>query len=156
MTSVIFAPCEAEKKYWNVPDIVFHYTSPDSLVEIINAKQLWFSRFDCLNDTGEGKYIQEIYARVLDKLRSENQIDGDFLNKVEGVKPSYCRFFRQPGKQGTKSDDGVTVYEGFDVTTKPYICCFSKEDDSLPMWNYYSKNGSYEGYNIGFHYRETV
>lgn len=36
-----------------------------------------------------------------------------------------------------------------------YICCFSKARDSLPMWNYYTKDGKYEGYNIGFSFFET-
>lgn len=29
-----------------------------------------------------------------------------------------------------------------------YLCCFSSDPDSLAMWNYYSKIGHYEGYNI--------
>ncbi len=34
---------------------------------------------------------------------------------------------------------------------KKYICSFSKNQDSLAMWNYYSKDSKYEGYNIGFY-----
>lgn len=32
-----------------------------------------------------------------------------------------------------------------------YLCSFSQNKDSLPMWNYYSKSQHYEGYNIGFY-----
>lgn len=32
-----------------------------------------------------------------------------------------------------------------------YLCSFSKNKDSLAMWNYYSKGNKYEGFNIGFY-----
>lgn len=31
-----------------------------------------------------------------------------------------------------------------------YICCFSEKNDELSLWNYYLKNDTYNGYNIGF------
>ena len=31
-----------------------------------------------------------------------------------------------------------------------YVFCTSTESDSLNMWNYYVKDGAYQGYNIGF------
>lgn len=29
-----------------------------------------------------------------------------------------------------------------------FVCCFSLEEDSLPMWNYYTKEINNQGYNI--------
>ena len=34
-----------------------------------------------------------------------------------------------------------------------FVASFSKESDSLPMWNYYSKNHKYEGFAIGLSHR---
>lgn len=34
--------------------------------------------------------------------------------------------------------------------TQTFVCCFSLEDDSLPMWNYYTKEVNNQGYNIEF------
>lgn len=31
-----------------------------------------------------------------------------------------------------------------------FVCCFSLDKDSLPMWNYYTKENSHQGYNIEF------
>lgn len=31
-----------------------------------------------------------------------------------------------------------------------FVCCFSLEDDSLPLWNYYTKEINNQGYNIEF------
>ena len=31
-----------------------------------------------------------------------------------------------------------------------FVCCFSLEEDSLPMWNYYTKEINNQGYNIEF------
>lgn len=36
----------------------------------------------------------------------------------------------------------------------PYVCSFSSDPDSIPMWSYYVKGEKYEGYNIGVHIRE--
>mgnify|MGYP003292950937 CR=1 FL=1 len=36
------------------------------------------------------------------------------------------------------------------VPCDTYLCCFSKQPDLLPMWNYYLKSQHYEGYSIGF------
>ena len=34
------------------------------------------------------------------------------------------------------------------------VACFSQDSDLLPMWNYYLKNGKFEGYNLGFSFPE--
>ena len=49
-----------------------------------------------------------------------------------------------------KSDDADTRFYGKYPECDGYVCCFSVDRDSLPMWNYYSKGTHYEGYNIGF------
>lgn len=37
-----------------------------------------------------------------------------------------------------------------------FICCFSLEQDSLPLWNYYTKEINNNGYNIEFDYKKLV
>ena len=34
--------------------------------------------------------------------------------------------------------------------TQTFVCCFSLEEDSLPMWNYYTKEINNQGFNIEF------
>jgi len=77
---------------------IYHYTSPEGLLGILNKgkPQIWFSRYDLLNDKEEGTAF--------------------------------------PAKTNNIND--------------LFVSSFSKNGDSLPMWNYYSKNGKYLGYNI--------
>lgn len=37
-----------------------------------------------------------------------------------------------------------------------FVCCFSLEEDSLPMWNYYTKEINNQGYNIEFDDKKLV
>ena len=37
-----------------------------------------------------------------------------------------------------------------------FVCCFSLKEDSLPMWNYYTKEGNSQGYNIEFDDKKLV
>lgn len=37
-----------------------------------------------------------------------------------------------------------------------FVCCFSVEEDSLPMWNYYTKEINNQGYNIEFDDKQLV
>lgn len=37
-----------------------------------------------------------------------------------------------------------------------FVCCFSLEDDSLPMWNYYTKEINSQGYNIEFDDKKLI
>lgn len=37
-----------------------------------------------------------------------------------------------------------------------FVCCFSLDQDSLPMWNYYTKEAHHQGYNIEFNDRALV
>lgn len=37
-----------------------------------------------------------------------------------------------------------------------FVCCFSLEEDSLPMWNYYTKEVNNQGYNIEFDDKKLV
>lgn len=36
------------------------------------------------------------------------------------------------------------------IGAQTFVCCFSLEGDSLPMWNYYTKEVNSQGYNIEF------
>lgn len=40
--------------------------------------------------------------------------------------------------------------------TQTFLCCFSLDGDSLPMWNYYTKEINNQGFNIAFDSKELV
>lgn len=42
------------------------------------------------------------------------------------------------------------------LSIQTFVCCFSLEEDSLPMWNYYTKEINGQGYNIEFDDKKLV
>lgn len=124
---------------------IFHYTSPEGFSSIlfgdVNCVTLWASRFDCLNDISEGKIVQEVFQEVCRELLTSNAIKDDLYKVITTTALNRTKIFHV--LQGEKEK---IIRPEFDR----FICSFSKSKDSLPMWNYYSKGGGYEGFNIGF------
>lgn len=117
----------------------YHYTSPEGFIGILGGDQpsFRFTRSDCVNDISEGSYIIDVYKNVLDKLFAEKKIDQKFFNAIKNIRIVTTSLFK-------KDDCHYTIVPG-----DTYICCLSLDNDSLPMWNYYTKSDQYEGYNIG-------
>ena len=122
--------------------MLYHYTSPDGLMGILNEKApvLWFTRADCVNDPTEGHYMIAFYKNICEELLQNKDIDLAFYNSISDIKPNskiyYCSINKERWLKRPKSES-------------TFICCFSQARDSLPMWNYYVKNDRYQGYCIG-------
>lgn len=138
-------------------NILYHYTSPDAILNIIkdNGIQLRFTKFDSLNDYNEGKEVIRIQEIICDELAEIYPDKVKIIEQIKKIKPNHMTLFVPDKVKGPSCNykEGniiasacITVYNKSSV---PYICSFSKEKDLLPMWNYYSKNDRYEGYNIG-------
>lgn len=138
----------------NVPNTVYHYTSPSGLLGIVgneenskNAK-LWFTRWDSLNDKNERYDIQEV-------LKEYKELKGDSIPKEfqdaiqELIDTDVTKWELHPilWRNNTNgiSSMNLSAPDPYDI----YICSFSEDGDSLPMWNYYSKSSHYEGYALG-------
>lgn len=124
---------------------LFHYTSLSAFESILtgdpNMITLWASRYDCLNDTSEGKLVTEVYKNVCKKLKKDNQIPNDMTIDLEKIVPARTMLFK------SKVDNKIKI-------TRPesigYVCSFSKDQNSIPMWKCYSKDDMSKGLNIGF------
>ena len=144
--------------HYEKSDPVFHYTSPEGLLGILqeDGPVLWFSQYDSLNDASEGVHIISVYQNVCDELLASEEINLKFYQSIHDVKPMIKEVFLYNLEQ-VKADTpstNPTDYCKMEEAQK-YICCFSKNRDSLPMWNYYTKGDRYEGYNIGFCFWRT-
>lgn len=125
-------------------ECLYHYTSADAFLNIVQPKgiTLWASRIDCMNDRMEWLHAVEIYEVVCNQLLETGEISKDFYQTISRIKPSSEQLFLQK-----TSENIISVHQ---EKCSRFICCFSKENDSLPMWNYYSKSNARSGYNIGF------
>ena len=156
-----FQPDEETKAYYNSkPKVIYHYTSPEGLQGILGEiVKLRFSRFDCLNDESEGQNIKEVYLNALDEMLKKGEITHEFYSYFYSTEIGYNTTYMIPGTEevqgASEGKEGITVCRGVNVKSVPYICCFSCNNDSLPMWSYYTKSGRYEGYNIGFTHLTT-
>lgn len=124
-------------------DIIYHYTSPDGFLGILDKESinLRFTRYDCVNDIEEGKNVIDCYKRACDELLETKEIDDIFYKNISTITPALRLFSYKNGKNSTY---------GIHSQGEKYLCCFSLAEDSLPMWNYYVKNGQYQGYCLGF------
>lgn len=125
---------------------LFHYTSPIGFTSILFEDSgkitMWASRYDCLNDASEGTVAENVFKEVCSDLKERGDISEHLYNLFSTVLPARTILLNK--------------HEGEKVkVTRPecnrYICSFSKNKDSLVMWNYYSKGNRYEGFNIGFY-----
>ena len=79
------------------------------------------------------------------ELRQEGTVNDAVYEELRKVKPSSQRTM-------LREKDGIYHYTS--LACDSYICSFSRNSDSLPMWNYYSKESGYEGFNIGLYVRD--
>lgn len=129
-------------EYW-AP--IFHYTSPSGMTSILfddsEKITLWASRFDCLNDISEGTIAEQVFLEVCQELHDDNQISDELYALISKVAPARTILVHTTSNHTTR----VTRAE-----CDRFITSFSKNPDSLAMWNYYSKGSKYEGFNLGF------
>lgn len=95
-----------------------------------------------MNDKAEGKEFFEIYENIAKELLYTNQINQEFYDLI----------FEYEHKDVFWSGDYFSLYPYEECET--YICSFSEGKDILALWNYYSKNDQYEGYNLGIRFDE--
>ena len=128
--------------YYNFESILYHYTSPESLLKIVSEQgiTLYFTQYTALNDISEGMVLRERYSNACERLYEENKITLEIKNKMLSV-------LKWHGKQTYR--EIVGNYDKRVDLKDLFVCSFSKNGDSLPMWNYYVKNGGYQGYNLG-------
>ena len=85
--------------------------------------------------------IGDVFNTILEELKNDNKISMKFYQEIKNANSKDSFLFYDE----TKKDSANAL------DLQYYICCFSQSGDSLPMWNYYSKSGNFEGYNIEFH-----
>lgn len=74
--------------------MLYHYTSPEVIMRIIREEGicLRFSRYDCLNDTHEGREAVEIQQEICDELRTEyadNHNKLTLLDEIAALRPDF-------------------------------------------------------------------
>lgn len=145
--------------FGGVDRTVYHYTSPSTFEKIISNRELWFSRCDCLNDYEDGELVRRFYHDCLNELQENREISREYCESVIDIGLTHFAFRTEktvPLPSATPGSLRAVQLFGSTIECRPFVCCFSQCDDSLQMWQYYSKVGSYEGYNIGFSLKQML
>ena len=116
--------------------IIYHYTSGNALKSIVEDKKIRFSDIRCMNDYGE----QSLFVQAIIK---------------EAALEPFKDIIR-PEIYETYEKEVVNQIEMKMAEQRCFILSCSLNEDSLPMWNYYSKGDNYGGYNIGLNIVEVI
>ena len=147
---------ELEWQRFDIPheEPVFHYTSPDGLLGIVKDKgiNLRFTRYDCVNDLSEGKDVLRCYLLACRNSFDAGNISSKYYEAIRDIELDISAVMSFNIDRRMSLDGGETDMTDTYVPLRceAYICCFSQDEDSLPMWNYYAKKGVNQGYNVGF------
>jgi hypothetical protein len=114
------------------PEILYHYTSQDGLIGMLNKKTIWASKIQYLNDSKE-------FALALDLARCE---------LTERIKAA-----TSPGNRSRLEllRDTIDTTYTIEYTIKGVntcVCCFSELEDDLSQWRGYG--GGSAGFSVGF------
>jgi hypothetical protein len=102
---------------------LFHYTSAEGLVGIVDSKILRASDMLCLNDASEAEYANALIGEALgavDPLLLPSEHRSEFMNSLRSAFRMYT----------------------------PFVACFCEDPDLLSQWRGYGKAG--EGFALGF------
>ena len=110
-----------------MPDVVYHYTSMDTLKKIVQKKELWATNVKYLNDVTEHEFFVKA---TVGRLGHIVMMDADF---------DWDAFLRRYALKKTHPDPFYNL---------PFVASFAAKDDSLTHWRSYCSKGN--GVCIGF------
>lgn len=151
-----FQPKDAQVQL-NRSMIRYHYTSANALMAILNTGKngpgaIRFTDSRYMNDRSEHlffiKQLIEYLAKNKDLFPFCQKVVDHLLLKRHA--PEDYISLRVLELEGTELDPFIYT------NSRHFLFCLSRDSDSLHMWNYYIRNGNYQGYNIGININEFL
>jgi hypothetical protein len=129
------------------PEILYHYTTQQGLLGILEKKAIWATNLHYLNDPSEFNHpISLAKKNIYNKIKLLTG-ELDVLNRGTGL------LNPRPLEIKKELTDLDAILELLDSQRHIpiYICSFSQEGDQLGQWRGYCHNES--GFSIGFDYK---
>lgn len=126
------------------PSILYHYTSQQGLLAIIDSKTIWATNIYYLSDSSEYEYAAKL---IQDVIR-------EYLITPPGSSPSLAAGIPLPTKITPEMLEQMLLESIRGVISllttryRIYVCSFSEEGDQLSQWRGYCPNGN--GFSLGF------
>lgn len=115
----------------NSTNLIYHYTSLNTINEILKSNSLRACDLKRLNDRREYKIWFEVFEQAVDKFHEKKDVAKyeDFLKRIKAE---------------------IDTFKSIDC----YVTCFSQERDLLSQWRAYGDDG--QGICISFELRELL
>lgn len=113
--------------------ILFHYTSLEGLLGIIESKSIWATNVLYLNDASELNYLINLLREQINNVKDKIPVVSKGLGKFsffDGLIENIDKFISHPYPIGF------------------FVCSFSEEKDLLSQWRGYCPRGI--GFSVGF------
>ena len=114
-----------------LPEVVYHYTSLDTMMKIVEHRQIWATALPYLNDSKERTFLFEAVKMRLSQLEAHDA----------SLDPELDLLFLGPTDPRT-----ITSF-----ADEAFVACFAEHGDSLMHWRAYCPQQS--GVAIGFRTR---
>jgi hypothetical protein len=98
-----------------IPDLLYHYTTAQGLLGIVDGRSLWASDVRYMNDSSELTYAAGLIEAVTRELVSKPE-----YSAVRAILPG-----------------GIDVADHVRSGLRPFIACFCEEQDLLSQWRGY-------------------
>lgn len=112
-------------------EIIYHYCSAVAFKDIIESGKIRFSDANLMNDVAESQYGYKIFEEGASKLLN-------LVDKIPELKGFDEKFL-------DNMDDCIGPSQ---LTTHPFLACFSRDGDLLSQWRGYADDAT--GFAIGF------
>lgn len=122
----------------------YHYASPEGLLSIISNTEVYFTDIRYFNDKSENSYIFNCFDLFLENHPNEYNVLRNLMNILFPTTEKSEDYLENP------------KFPFADKSRRAFVFCTCVDKDSLCMWNYYVKNGNYNGYNIGLNPTEII
>lgn len=124
--TVLNSEMDFSKKVVPKNDNIYHYTSPEAMISIVENNSFYASNALFLNDSSELKYGKILIASVIKKILNDD----------------YYEFDRERfTKKGVDLLSKVLKEIESQSISDIYIMCFSRSSDLLSQWRGYGENG---------------
>ena len=125
-----------ERRHQDPPRLLYHYTSAEGLLGMLEGRQLWATNVRFMNDTTELGYGINLVREVLQEPATR--------------RARRTARTRTAGKHGRS--DILSLLADTEVNTKHFAVCFCENGDLLSQWRGYGALGS--GFAIGLESRK--
>ena len=120
----------------DIPTPLYHYTSQDGLLGIVQKREIWATNLLFLNNSMELNYAIQMLQHAIEKMK-QNLSEEEF------------RFIKEFGEQ--LDDINAPLSQNINGI---YVCSFSKNGDQLSQWRGYCTDDI--GFSIGFDFNSSL